>query len=65
MDEAFAELQRHPGLPEVDEDRVYCSVMTHAELRYSFDRLASGGRKSRLEAWLREELPLRLEGASS
>ena len=49
-------------LAEVDEDRVYLSVMTLAELRYSTERLASGARKSRLEAWLHEELPLRFEG---
>src|SRR5258708_38563723 len=49
-------------LAEVDEDRVYLSVMTLAELRYGTERLASGARKSRLETWLREELPLRFEG---
>src|SRR5437879_7143649 len=47
---------------EVDEDRVYLSVMTLAELRYGTERLSSGARKSRLEAWLHEELPLRFEG---
>ena len=49
-------------LAEVDEDRVYLSVMTLAELRYGTERLASGARKSRLDTWLREELPLRFEG---
>lgn len=49
-------------LAEVDEDRVYLSVMTLAELRYGTERLPSGARKSRLETWLREELPLRFEG---
>lgn len=49
-------------LAEVDEDRVYLSVMTLAELRYGTERLASGARKSRLEAWLHEELLLRFEG---
>ncbi len=49
-------------LDEVDEDRVYLSVMTLAELRYGAERLAPGARKSRLETWLREELPLRFEG---
>jgi predicted nucleic acid-binding protein len=49
-------------LAEVDEDRVYLSVMTLAELRYGTERLPSGARKSRLEAWLGEELPLRFEG---
>jgi predicted nucleic acid-binding protein len=49
-------------LDEVDEDRVYLSVITLAELRYGAERLAPGARKSRLETWLREELPLRFEG---
>src|SRR5258708_38005655 len=49
-------------LDEVDEDRVYLSVMPLAELRYGAERLAPGARKSRLETWLREELPLRFEG---
>jgi hypothetical protein len=49
-------------LAEVDEDRVYLSVMTLAELRYGTERLAQGARRSRLEAWLGSELPLRFEG---
>jgi toxin FitB len=49
-------------LSEVDEDRVYISVMTMAELRYGTERLPPGVRKSRLETWLHEELPLRFEG---
>jgi predicted nucleic acid-binding protein len=49
-------------LAEVDEDRVFLSVITLAELRFGTERLASGARKSRLETWLREELPLRFEG---
>ena len=49
-------------LADVDEDRVYLSVMTLAELRFGTERLSPGGRKSRLEAWLQEELPLRFEG---
>jgi predicted nucleic acid-binding protein len=49
-------------LAEVDEDRAYLSVMTLAELRYGTERLPSSARRSRLEAWLHEELPLRFEG---
>ncbi len=49
-------------LAEVDEDRVCLSVITLAELRYGTERLPSGACKSRLEAWLHEELPLRFEG---
>jgi len=33
-----------------------------AELRFGTERLASGARKSRLDSWLREELPLRFDG---
>jgi predicted nucleic acid-binding protein len=48
-------------LAEVDEDRVYISVMTLAELRYGTERLVTGARRTRLDSWLREELPLRFE----
>lgn len=47
---------------DVDEDRVFLSVVTLAELRYGIARLADGGRRRRLDAWLRDELPLRFEG---
>ena len=49
-------------LAEVDEDRVFISVMTLAELRYGIEGMAPGQRRRRLDAWLREELPLRFEG---
>lgn len=48
-------------LAEVDEDRVFLSVVTLAELRHGIERLAAGSRRSRLDVWLREELPLRFE----
>ncbi len=51
-------------LAEVDEDRVYLSVTTLADLRYGTERLPAGARRSRLETWLREELPLRFEARS-
>lgn len=41
---------------------MYLSVVTLAELRYCAKRLESGGRKSRLDMWLREEFPQRFEG---
>lgn len=47
---------------EVDEDRVFLSVVTLAELRYGIERLADGKRRKRLDAWLRDELVLRFEG---
>jgi predicted nucleic acid-binding protein len=56
----------NPGLigwmESADEDRVFLSVISLAELRYGVDRMADGARRSRLELWLRDELPLRFEG---
>ncbi|MDD2677725.1 MAG: type II toxin-antitoxin system VapC family toxin [Methylacidiphilaceae bacterium] len=49
-------------LAEVDEDRVFLSVVTLAELRYGIERMADGSRRRRLDEWLRNELPLRFEG---
>ncbi|GEP55183.1 type II toxin-antitoxin system VapC family toxin [Reyranella soli] len=49
-------------LAEADEDRVFISVVTLAELRYGIERLAAGQRRRRLDEWLRQELPLRFEG---
>ena len=48
-------------LEAVDEDRVFLSVATLAELRHGIERLASGARRRKLDGWLREELPLRFE----
>jgi predicted nucleic acid-binding protein len=48
-------------LDEVDEDRVYLSVITLTELRYGIERLAAGKRRRRLDDWLQHELPLRFE----
>ena len=49
-------------LAEADEDRVFISVITLAELRYGIERMATGNRRRRLDEWLRNELPLRFEG---
>jgi len=48
-------------LEEVDEDRVFLSVVTITELRYGIERLAAGKRRKQLEDWLEQELPLRFE----
>ena len=48
-------------LDEVDEDRVFLSVVTIAELRHGIERLPPGARRERLAAWLDEELPRRFE----
>ncbi len=56
----------NPGLirwmEAADEDRVFLSVISLAELRYGVERMAAGARRSRLESWLLHELPLRFEG---
>jgi len=48
-------------LAEADEDRVFLSVATLAELRYGIERLPAGRRRQRLDDWLRDEVPLRFE----
>jgi len=45
-----------------DEDRIFLSVISLAELSYGVERLPAGKHRKRLEAWLRHELPLRFEG---
>jgi toxin FitB len=44
-----------------DEDRIFISVVSLAELHYGVQRMAVGRRRSRLEQWLQHELPLRFE----
>jgi toxin FitB len=62
----WAKPRPNPGLigwmESTDEDRVFISVVTLAELRYGLERLATGARRRRLEAWLGHEVPLRFEG---
>lgn len=50
-------------LADMDEDRIFISVITLAELRHGIERLPSpsGARRDRLDAWLTEEVPLRFE----
>jgi toxin FitB len=48
-------------LHEVDEDRVFLSVITLAELRHGVEKLPAGPRRALLDAWLRDDLPLRFE----
>ena len=49
-------------LAQVDEDDVFLSVVTFAELRHGIERLPAGRRRKGLHAWLRSELPQRFEG---
>lgn len=48
-------------LSHVDEEEVFLSVITFAELRFGIERLATGSRRKGLDEWLRTELPLRFE----
>jgi toxin FitB len=49
-------------LAEADEDRVFLSVITLAEMRYGIERMATGAQRNRLGVWLRDELTVRFEG---
>jgi predicted nucleic acid-binding protein len=49
-------------LADQDEDRLFISVVTLAELYHGAHRLAAGARRNRLEEWLNEELRQRFEG---
>ena len=55
----------NPGLmawlSSVDEDRVYISVVTLAEIRYGVERLGPGTRRKRIEEWLQHDLLVRFE----
>lgn len=48
-------------LAQIDEDSVFLSVITFAELRHGVERLPAGKRRKQLDEWLRGELPLRFE----
>jgi toxin FitB len=50
------------GLAEVDEDRVFVSVITLVELRHGIERMPIGARRRRLDVWLTEQVPSRFEG---
>ncbi len=48
-------------LARIDEDAVFLSVVTFAELRHGIERLPASKRRRQLDEWLRAELPLRFE----
>jgi predicted nucleic acid-binding protein len=48
-------------LAEVDEDRVFISAISFAEIRRGVEMLLAGRRRERLATWLAEELPVRFE----
>ncbi|MGB9403862.1 MAG: type II toxin-antitoxin system VapC family toxin [Candidatus Acidiferrales bacterium] len=49
-------------LAETDEDSVYLSVITFAEIRQGVEEMGAGRRSEALKSWLQEELPERFEG---
>jgi toxin FitB len=49
-------------LDEVDEDQVFLSVASLAEIRHGIELMDPGKRRDRLAAWLAGELPVRFEG---
>jgi predicted nucleic acid-binding protein len=58
--------QPHAGvirwLAAADEDRVFISVITIAEVRGGLERMPKGRRRDRIAAWLSEDLVVRFEG---
>lgn len=48
-------------LAEADEDRVFISVVTIAELRHGVELLVAGRRRKSLNEWVESGLPLRFE----
>ena len=49
-------------LADLDEDRVFLSVASLAEIRRGVEAMPAGRRRARLATWLAEELPARFEG---
>ena len=49
-------------LADVDEDRVYVSVITFGEIRRGIEEMAAGRRREALKSWLENALPARFEG---
>ena len=49
-------------LAETDEDRVFLSVITLAEIRLRVEEMVAGWRRDGLTRWLQVELPARFEG---
>jgi len=48
-------------LAEADEDRVFISVISFAEICRGIELMPGGRRRERLAQWLAEELPVRFE----
>jgi toxin FitB len=48
-------------MASADEDQIFISVVSLAELRYGVERLPVSARRTQLDQWLQQELPLRFE----
>jgi predicted nucleic acid-binding protein len=48
-------------LASMDEEQLFLSVVSLAELRHGIERMDKGGRKAGLDAWLTEQLAPRFE----
>ena len=48
-------------LASIDEEQLYLSIVSLAELRHGVERLDAGRRKTALDLWLTEQLPLRFD----
>ena len=49
-------------LADADDDRVYLSVITFAEIRQGVYEMSPGRRRDSLQEWLEDDLSLRFEG---
>jgi predicted nucleic acid-binding protein len=49
-------------LTDADEDEIFISVCTLAELRFGVEWMTKGKRRDALDLWLRTELPARFDG---
>ncbi|MCI4590422.1 type II toxin-antitoxin system VapC family toxin [Sphingobium sp. BYY-5] len=60
-----AKLRPDPGvmdwLASMDEEQMFLSVVSLAELRHGIERMDKGGRKASLDIWLTEQLAPRFE----
>lgn len=48
-------------LASIDEEQLHLSIVSLAELQHGVERLDAGRRKSALDLWLSEQLPLRFD----
>jgi predicted nucleic acid-binding protein len=49
-------------IDEIDEDHLFISVVSLAEVRRGIELMAAGRRRARLEAWSNNDLPDRFDG---